>query len=164
MYTTLLLAVALALVWPAGATAQQLPETPPAQEQPRPPSPQRTSVPVNVRIDLTITDSRADAAAAPKTVTLVLADRENGRIRTGAGNLVLNVDARATMVGEGRVSTFVSLQYQPRREEAERSEPGSIMESLTVILENGKPLVVSQSADPSTDRRVKVELKATVLK
>jgi hypothetical protein len=39
-----------------------------------------------------------------------------------------------------------------------------ISESLTVILEDGKPLVVSQSADPGSDRKVRVEIKATILK
>jgi hypothetical protein len=33
-----------------------------------------------------------------------------------------------------------------------------------VILQNGKPLVVSQAADPTTDRKMTVEVKATILK
>ena len=32
------------------------------------------------------------------------------------------------------------------------------------MLENGKPLIVSQSADAATDRKVTVELKATILR
>ena len=32
------------------------------------------------------------------------------------------------------------------------------------MLEDGKPLVISQSADPATDRKVKVEVKATILR
>ena len=35
---------------------------------------------------------------------------------------------------------------------------------VTALLEDGKPLVVSQSADPSGDRKVRLELKATVVK
>jgi hypothetical protein len=35
---------------------------------------------------------------------------------------------------------------------------------LTVIVQNGKPLLVSQAADPSADRKMTVEVKATVLK
>jgi hypothetical protein len=37
-------------------------------------------------------------------------------------------------------------------------------QSLTVILQSGKPLIVSQAADPVSDRKVVVEVKATILK
>jgi hypothetical protein len=33
-----------------------------------------------------------------------------------------------------------------------------------VVLQDGKPLMVSQSADPTTERRVTAELTATILK
>ena len=33
----------------------------------------------------------------------------------------------------------------------------------TMMLSNGKPTTVSQSADAATDRKVSVELKATIL-
>ncbi len=35
---------------------------------------------------------------------------------------------------------------------------------MTVILESGKPMLVSQSADPIGDRQVTVEVTATILK
>src|SRR5687767_5901891 len=38
--------------------------------------------PVNVRLDLTITDQRADGPPVSKIVTMTVADRHNGRIRT----------------------------------------------------------------------------------
>ena len=39
-----------------------------------------------------------------------------------------------------------------------------IQENLSVNLEDGKALVVSQSADPVSDRQVTVEVRATILK
>jgi hypothetical protein len=39
-----------------------------------------------------------------------------------------------------------------------------INEMLTVLLQCGKPLIVTQAADPSVDRKVAVEVTATVLK
>jgi hypothetical protein len=39
-----------------------------------------------------------------------------------------------------------------------------IRQNLRVVLENGKPLMVSQSADPVGDRKVTVEVTATILK
>ena len=39
-----------------------------------------------------------------------------------------------------------------------------IHENLAMILDNGKPLVVAQSADPVGDRQVTIEVKATILR
>ena len=48
-------------------------------------------------------------------------------------------------------------------------QPGQIIEatlneSVTLLLESGKGLAVTQSADPMSDRKVSVEVTATVLK
>jgi len=40
----------------------------------------------------------------------------------------------------------------------------NLRETLSVIVEDGKPLNVAQSAEPNTDRTVTVEVKATILK
>jgi hypothetical protein len=131
--------------------------------------------PVNVRLDLTITDSRGDQPAITKTVTMTLADRHNGRIRTqgdvrtpaGFRNVILNVDCQASIIPrEARARVMLTIEYRPVAGEAEseRNATPHINESLTVILDDGKPMVVSQSADPVTDRKVKVEAKITLLK
>ena len=137
----------------------------------------------NVRLEVTISDQRASGPPTTKTVALVLADRANGRIRTTgevrvprqAGGasvafdtriVVLNVDAQPEFTRDGRVRAHVTLEYKPVAGEAVNEEQAltTISESFAVILEDGKPLVVSQSADPTTDRRVRVEVKATILK
>jgi hypothetical protein len=35
---------------------------------------------------------------------------------------------------------------------------------MTVLVESGKPMVVSQASDPTSDRKMTVELTATILK
>ena len=40
----------------------------------------------------------------------------------------------------------------------------SLRENVNMILENGKSMLVTQSADPVGDRQVTVEVKATILK
>jgi len=40
----------------------------------------------------------------------------------------------------------------------------SLHERLTVILESGKPTVISQEADPTSERKITVEVTATILK
>jgi hypothetical protein len=37
-------------------------------------------------------------------------------------------------------------------------------ERISTILESGKPLVISQAADPASDRRISVEARATVVR
>jgi hypothetical protein len=40
----------------------------------------------------------------------------------------------------------------------------SLNENITLILESGKPTIVSQAADPTSDRKITVEVTATILK
>jgi hypothetical protein len=144
---------------------------------------------VNTRIELTITDARGESAPVTKTVSIMTADRSWGRIRTqGEARtpngqrfpVILNVDARPTMVSNGgaynRAKVELTIEYRPADEvsiagsaiSTPRRDPDSISpninESLSVILEDGKPLVISQSADPVTDRKVKVEAKLSILR
>lgn len=151
--TTLVLAAAMS----AQPAAPQKP-APPDQSQ----NPTRTAQLTNVRIELTITDQRTDVQTPPKTVTLLVEDRQSSRIRTGRNNVVLNVDARPEIVREGRVRVLLSLEYTPQ--DTDRSSPMAISETVAALLDDGKPLVVSQSADPSSDRKVRVELKATIVR
>ena len=45
-------------------------------------------------------------------------------------------------------------------------EPGgsSLNQRVVIILEPGKPLLLSQAADPMSDRKITVEIRATILK
>lgn len=132
--------------------------------------------PVNIRLELTITDLRGDVPAISKTVSMTVADRHSGRIRTsgdvrtptGFRPVILNVDCQPTVIpgAAGRARVMLTIEYRPVAGEAEteRATTPNINESITVILDDGKPMVVSQSADPVTDRKVKVEAKITLLK
>ena len=117
----------------------------------------------NIRIELTIMDQRSDAPGAPKTVTMLVEDRQSARIRTGRGNASLNVDARPEILREGRIRVILSVEYMPQ-ELSDRAAPMPIQESVTALLEDGKSVVVSQSADPSGDRKVRLDVKATIIK
>ena len=152
----------------------------PAPPPPPPAPPRRAGQPVNIKVDLTITDQgRTDAAPLKKTVSIVTGDGLNGRIRSvanysGAGNTPLNVDAEPEILSDGKIRVRVNLQYSlpgnlGSGQPAEVPGAGTlrvteIQENLSVILENGKPIVAAQSADPVGDRQVTIELKATILK
>ena len=91
------------------------------------------------------------------------------RTPQGYRDVILNVDAGTTMVnvnGVQKMRVSLTIEYRPvaMESDTEKTTTPSINESLTVVLEDGKPLVISQSADPATDRKVKVEVKATILR
>ena len=154
------------------------PRTPPpaAPAAPAPERPRRESQPVNVKVDLTLTDQRGGAQAIKRTVTVLAADGFTGSIRTqssvvGAGNPVpLNVDASPTLLADGKIRLGVNLQYDwpvPITNDAlvrGTVTSTSLHDQLMLILENGKAMIVAQSADPVGDRQVTVEVKATILK
>jgi hypothetical protein len=132
----------------------------------------------NVQIELTLTDQLGANAAEKKTVSMIASSGSWGKVRsTGTirpdGDapypVVLNVDARPFVSVEGPVQLELTFEYVPLKstgdvKEGARQRPAGINQSQTVILQSGKPLVVSQAADPISDRKVVVEVKATVLK
>lgn len=169
---------------PKVTTAPRLDQQPPPPPLPVPgqpaqpppvPQPKPAGLPINVKIELTITDQFGAAAPVQKTVSLMVADRRNGMIRSegmlpGYGKVQLHVDAEVIIVAqaEGKILTQIGLFYDlidPKAAPAERqSQTTQIRESLNTILENGRSMTVSQSADPVTDRKVTVDVKATIVK
>jgi hypothetical protein len=129
----------------------------------------------NVRLDITITDTLG-GKAQKKTVTMTLMSGQTGMVRTNNTlnqryNVRLYVDAMATAYASGLVSTRVTVNYLPGPAEDapetgsdRRDTPGQLEESITVVLTDGKPLVLTESADPVTDRKVTLEATATILK
>mgnify|MGYP000268177857 CR=1 FL=1 len=132
----------------------------------------------NVQIELTLTDQTGNAPAEKKTVSMIVASSSLGKVRT-AGTIrpqadapypvMLNVDARPYLNADGSVNLELTIEYYPLKDagtekEGVKQRPSGINQSQTVVLQNGKPLAISQAADPITDRKVIVEVKATVLK
>jgi hypothetical protein len=145
-----------------GVAAAQEPTVPPKGAEPQAPRAPAAQA-ANVRVEITIADQRSDAQTPPKTVTLLLEDRQSGRMRTGRANAMLNVDARPEITREGRIRVSLSLEYTPQDAPDRPTQP-PVIESVTALLEDGKTLLVSQSADPITERKVRVELKATIVR
>lgn len=151
--------------------------------------PAEQALPVNIRIEVNITDQTGVNPGAKKVVTMIVGDRQSTSIRssasvpvkspgTGVGtmvasysyrNVTINVDARPAILQKEptKINVSFGLEYSPKsRSEPEEMEPGmaSINERLTLILESGKPLIISQAADPASDRKITVEVTATILK
>jgi hypothetical protein len=152
--------------------------TPPREQPPRPAEP--PGQPVNIKLEITITDQATPGDPIRKIVTMFVADRAVGSIRsngfqnTGMGTqpVSINIDATPTILKEGGIRLQFGLEYQPRpplepqpqQTTVSLGRMSQINERLTVILQEGKPLLISQAADPSGDRKITVELRATIVK
>jgi hypothetical protein len=139
----------------------------PAPRAPQPPAPRRRGD-VNIQIELTISDQLGSGKPEPRVVSMLVADGAFGRIRSRgaepAAVETLNVDARPEVIGNDRLALELTLEYVPPRAEGAPRRPAGLNEQLTVILQNGKPLLISQAADPLADRKTTVEVRATILK
>lgn len=179
LFAVATIAAILSVASPAAAQAPKTPEpAPPHPGLAVAPTPRLPAQLVNIRLELTIsvTDQKNAAPSLLKSVTLHVNDRNNARIRTGlaansgAGTLVdplspvLNVDASPEILRDGRVRVDMSFEFRPTRNSTDKLEPLHINERVGTILEDGKPFLVTQATDPSSDRVVKVEMKATILK
>jgi hypothetical protein len=136
---------------------------------------------VNVKVEFTITDQLGTKPATKKTMTLIVADRESGRIRTTTqyamprgnsytmGRAPLSVDVMPQIDG-GKIRLEFTLEYDLNAEKeaglpADAPGPSTnVSERLSAILESGVPLVIAQSSDAMTDRKLTIEVKATIVK
>jgi hypothetical protein len=147
------------------------------------PAPEPPALAVNIRIEVSITDQTGSNTPAKKVVSMIAGDRQSTNIRSSASvpvkmvgstgynyrNVTINVDARPTIVQKepNKISVTFGLEYFPKSAGGqEEMEPGmaSLSERLGLILESGKPMMVSQAADPTSDRKITVEVTATILK
>lgn len=146
----------------------------------------------NIRLELVIVDSLGENSTT-KQVSMVVRSGGSGSIRTSAaapppgrsqgeapqagtfmgpngprsmyGEVALNLDARPTSLGDDLVEVSATFEYTPALSQPDGSytRPTQLGESIQVVLRDGQELLVSQSADPVTNRTVRVTLKATVL-
>jgi len=177
---------------PSAAPAPQTPPAPPAPRPGTSPRSPRASTGeataptpeparrnrgqlVNLRLEFTVTDQIGAAPPVRKTITMNVADGESGRIRTNAEVfrkntaptiVPLSVDAYPEIDGT-KIRLRASLEYQLLKDAPEPELPAgktSITQSVTAILNDGVSTILSQSADPLTDRKVTLEVKATIIK
>jgi hypothetical protein len=164
------LASGLLAASPQPVASQEDPQKPKAGEQapnrPEPPLGQ----PVNIKIDLTITDQSGTGEPIRKVVSMVVADRGMGSIRSlgsvrSQGRVQINVDARPQILQTGSVRLSLGLEYNPRTLGNDSpAEWSSLNEQIQTVVDPGKPLIVSQAADPASDRKITVEVRTTVMK
>ncbi|MDQ3169431.1 MAG: hypothetical protein M3Q55_04730 [Acidobacteriota bacterium] len=138
----------------------------------------------NVRLELSITDQTSAGDPVRKTVTLLLANGGDGRVRSqgmvfreatasdrrSAFEVTLNADARIIQIEGSRIRTAITVEYAPSAEgtpaqDAGREQRGSTLnQSVWVVLTSGEPTVIVESSDPLSDRKVTLAATATIVR
>lgn len=128
----------------------------------------------NVKLDVKISDSLNTETQHSKTMTMLCLDGNSGQVRSTGGDGLINIDARPAIRPDGRIYLQLILEYRPdfsgqspapAQATTGAARPvGGFSESLNLLIPDGKPIVASQSADPRSDRKVTVEVTATVVK
>ena len=159
---------------PPSAEAAQIPPAPkaapaPALAAPAPPAPappRPMGQMINVRIDVTLTDSKG----SPKTLTMTVADGESGMNRTtsalpvgqSGGDYSFNADAGPTVVGNKiRLRLTADAVVPVENEKASGGRLG-LRQSQTLILNDGQSMEIARAADPVSDRAFALTVKATI--
>jgi len=172
------LAATTLLAQPPGPNAspkpRPAPEKPEARAEKEPPPRPASAQLANVRVDVKITDERAGQTVITKTLSLTVADRNSGSIRASAEeppgakgensalpaayrSVPLNVDAGPIIEGS-RIRLQLGLEYNSVEPKLE------LKQRMGLVLDDGKALRVAQSADPLSDRRISLEVTATILR
>ena len=156
-----------ALDAPRAPKAAVAPAAPVAVNAP-PPPPRKRGQMVNVRIEVTLSDSKG----APKVLTMTVADQENGMNRTTAVvvpgataiDYSFNADASPEVVGDRirlRLTADAVVPVEAEKPTAILPKLG-LRQSQTVILKDGETLEIARAADPSSSRTFVLSVKATI--
>jgi hypothetical protein len=134
----------------------------------------------NVRLELVINDQTGSAAPIRKVMTLLVAERAQGRVRSGgefyrAGTdqapgggyipVTLNADAHVVGISNERVRVSITVEYMPAMSGPEAAHRrNQLNQSVELVLISGKPMLIVESADPISDRKVSLTATATILR
>ncbi len=137
---------------------------------PAPPAPPRPmGQMINVRIDVTLTDSKG----APKILTMTVADGESGMNRTTSaitsgvnmGEFSFNADAAPTVIGNKirlRLTADAVVPIEAESAIPNRSSKLGLRQSQTVILNDGDSVEIARAADPISDRAFALSVKVRI--
>ena len=162
-------------VTPAATAAPQrgqTPAPPAAVAAAHAPDPRIDQSDVNIKLTVKITDT-GSGGAQTKTVSLIMANKGSGRVRSQGTTLAsnvnhgseLNVDANATLFKSGVVNTWLTITYTPEWAEADVTKMTGVSQQVSLYLKDGVPTVIAQAADPTKgSRSVAIEVTVSVMK
>jgi hypothetical protein len=145
-------------------------QTQSTQSQPsqsRPPSAQSA----NIHLAILLTDTIDGKTVAHEPLNFVLADRQLGRLRrhlpakTPFANRNFEIDVTPEIVGS-RVRVSLTLNYNTGNPEdtPDQTGPTQFVEVATAFLDTGKPTPIVEANGDTPNRRVTLQLTATIQK
>jgi hypothetical protein len=80
--------------------------------------------------------------------------------------VALNIDASPIIEDGNRIRLQLSLEYKVQDEAAggKTASVRGMRQNINVVAESGRPLAVADSSDPLGDRRVAIEVTATIVR
>lgn len=133
--------------------------------------------PVNVQVEVTISEQGGTGPAVAgnngtRSISAAAADgyrssvRSGSKVRIGEGftDVGLSLDIRAFVVPPNKARVEIGFESTSIDDSNNRTMLPGTRITQTVVLESGKPVVLSQTTDPLTGRKTTVEAKATILK
>ncbi len=146
---------------PAAAPSTLAPPSPPAP-------PRKRGQMLNVRIDVTLADSKG----VPKVLTMTVADGESGMNRTTAVSVTgatatdysFNADASPEVVGDRiRLRLTADAVVPVEAEKPSAMVPKlALRQSQTVILNDGETVEIARATDPASSRAFILSVKVTI--
>ncbi|MCL4847882.1 MAG: hypothetical protein KJ066_15180 [Acidobacteria bacterium] len=153
-----------------------VPPAPPTPAAPKPPPPPPPPPPAiaemkNVRIEITVAEASSDRAPVTHTVALTVADRQNGRLRTGGPiktadgvrQVGWSVDAQPVIAEPSRVFLKLTIEFRHTPDLTDAASDGRLTLSQDVVCESGRRLVVAEPPLSGTSRPAIVSVTATIL-
>jgi hypothetical protein len=125
-----------------------------------------------VKVEVTVTEQVGAKPPHLKSLSLTTADGESAQIRNqpevATPGPVLpapfSVDALPQLIDANRLRLGLSIDYNVVDATSEKGARNQVRSRQQLVLESGKPMIVSESTDPMTERRVTVTVTATILR
>ncbi len=165
--------VLLAAAYPIAPRAQEAaPKPAEAQPAPAPTAPRSPSAQVaNIQLAIVLTDKIDGKTVAEEPVHLLLGDRQLGRLRrhlpanASFANKNFEVDVTPEIVGS-RVRIAMTVNYNAASPDDNRDQTHTtqFVETVTTYLDVGKPTTIVETLGDAANRRVTLQVTATILK
>jgi hypothetical protein len=161
---------------PAPPVPPPVPPAPPVPAVPKPPPPPPPPPPTiaemkNVRIEISVAEASSDRAPVTHTIALTVADRQNGRLRTGGPvktpdgvrQVGWSVDAQPVIAEPNRVFLKLTIEFRHTPDMTDAASDGRLTLSQDVVCESGRRLVIAEPPLSGTSRPATVSVTATIL-
>jgi hypothetical protein len=166
--------VLLAAACPFAVWAQEAAAKPAAEAQPAPaaaPASPRAAQAANIQVALLLTDKVDNKTVAEEPVHFLLADRQLGRLRrhlpanASFANKNFEVDVTPEIVG-ARVRIAMTVSYNAGNPDDARdaTHATQFVETVSTFLDSGKPTTIVETAGDTANRRVTLQVTATIVK